>query len=150
MGAGGGGGGSAFRIQSVTDRGPNVVDGNKLFIKSLQKIRPAVRDLHNEATEPQFLHTSCSLIYVLKLFFCLSHFASTTEGSLLGSNLSTQAMFTPIFRRLAAGLQAVPYTHCEKFCQFHQLEFLARRQSVVSLSLSYVTVYTSSHQTRTL
>ena len=98
------------------------------------KIRPY--DLHNEAYLFAFLHTIMhvsqgSKIYILKLFFCLSHFASTTEGLLLEPNFSTQGMFTPIFRRLVAGrLQAVPYTHTvpEKFCQFH----LVSRSSPIS------------------
>ena len=97
------------------------------------KIRPY--DLHNEAYLFAFLHTVMhvsqgSKIYILKLFFCLSHFASTTEGLLLEPNFSTQGMFTPIFRRLVAGLQAVPYTHTvpEKFCQFH----LVSRSSPIS------------------
>ena len=52
MGGGGGGAwGRAFRIQSVTDRGLNVVNDYKLFIQSLENC-PAVPDIHNEATEP--------------------------------------------------------------------------------------------------
>ena len=94
--------GRVFRIQTVTDRVPNVVNGYKLFIKKKMKICPAVPDLHNEAQQSLFAHllhvSQGSQMYILKLFFCLSHVASTTEGSLLGSNFSTQGMFTPIFR----------------------------------------------------
>ena len=64
--------GGAFRIQSVTDRGPNVVNGYKLFIK-VWKIRPAVPVLHNEATEPLCIpharFPKAVRYYILKLFF---------------------------------------------------------------------------------
>ena len=93
----GGGGGGAFRIQSVTDCGPNVVNGYKLFIKSLEN--PSCSSWPPQWSNRAFLHVSQgSQVYILKLFFYLSHFASTTEGSLLGSKFSTQEMFTPIFR----------------------------------------------------
>ena len=90
MGVGWGGGGKAFRIQSVTDRGPNVVNGYKL-----QFLTPTMK---HQSLFAYLMHVSQgSQMHNLKLFFYLSHFASTTEASLLGSNFSTQEMFTPIF-----------------------------------------------------
>ena len=143
----GGVGERAFRIQSVTDRGPNVVNGYKLFIK-VWKIRPAVPVLHNEATEPLcipharfprqsdiFLNSFFPLSF-LSVPFCIDH-RRFTAGIKLFHTGNVHAHLSP---RLVAGLQAVPYTHCVKFCKFHR--FLARRQSVVSLSC--VTVYTST------
>ena len=141
--------GGAFRIQSVTDRGPNVVNGYKLFIK-VWKIRPAVPVLHNEATEPLCIpharFPKAVRYYILKLFFpplsflsvpfCIDH-RRFTAGIKLFHTGNVHAHLSPC---LAAGLRAVPYTHCVEFCKFHR--FLARRQSVVSLSC--VTVYTST------
>ena len=149
-GGGGGGGGRAFRIQSVTDRGPKVVNGYKLFIKSLEN--PSCGSF----SPPQwnnraFLHTSRTFFsrqpdIILKLFFYLFHFASTTEGSLLGSPLfHTGIVHAHLSPRLVAGLQAVPYTHCEKFCQFH---LVSRSSPISSVSVSCHSVHT--HQTRTL
>ena len=99
----GGGGGGACRIQSVTDRGPNVVNGYKLHVH--QKFgRKSVLQFLTSTVKLQSLFAylmhvpQVSQISILKLFFYLSHFASTTEGSLLGSNFSTREMFTPIFR----------------------------------------------------
>ena len=95
--------GAAFRIQSVTDRGPNVVNGYKLHVhqkfgrKSILQFLTSTMKLQSLCA--YLMHVpQGSQISVLKLFFYLSHFASTIEGSLLGSNFSTREMFTPIFR----------------------------------------------------
>ena len=80
---------------------------------------------------------------ILKLFFYLFHFASTTEGSLLGSPLfHTGIVHAHLSPRLVAGLQLSSnslHVHCRKGSASFTW-FLARRQSVVCLSR--VTVYT--------
>ena len=115
------------------------------------KIRPAVPDLHNKATAPFCIpHARFPMqsnIYFKTLFlsvpFCIYH-RRFTAGIKLFHTGNVHAHLSP---RLVAGLQAVPYTHTVKSSASFT-RFLARRQSVVSLSC--VTVYTSTHQTRTL
>ena len=121
----------------------------------VRKICPAVSDLHNEASEPFFfayVPHACfqrqSDIYFKTLFlsvlFCIDYHRRFTAGIKLFHTGNVHAHLSP---RLVAGLQAVPYTHCRKSSASFT-GILARRQSVVSLSC--VTVYTSTHQTRTL
>ena len=100
-GWGGGGGGVQLEYSPSLTVGRTSSTATNCSSK-VWKIRPAVPDLHNEAQQSLFAHllhvSQGNEIYILKFFFYLSHFASTTEGSLLGSNFSTQGLFTPIFR----------------------------------------------------
>ena len=88
------------------------------------KICPTVPDLHSEATESFcILHVHCprqSDVYFKTLFlsvpFCIDH-RRFTAGIKLFHTGNVHAHLSP---RLVAGLQAVPYTQCGKFYQFHQ------------------------------
>ena len=75
------------------------------------------------------MHTSCTFpnavryIYIffktlfLSVPFCIDH-RRFTAGI---KRLRTGNIHAHLSPRLVAGLQAVLYTHCEKFCQFHQV-----------------------------
>ena len=65
-----------------------------------------------------------SKMYILKIFFSLSHFASTTAGIKLFHTGNVHAHLSP---RLVADLHAVSYTHCRKSSASFT-RFLARRQ----------------------
>ena len=91
-----------------------------------------------------------SQMYTLKLFFYLSHFASTTEGSLLGSNFSIQEnVHAHLSPRLAAARPASSSLHTlsEKFCQFHQV---SRSSPVCSVSVLCHSVHIHSSNAHTL
>ena len=88
-------------------------------------------------------------MYILKLFFCLYHVASTTEaGFTAGIKLfHTGNVHAHLSPRLVAGLQAVPYTHCEKFCRFHQV---SRSSPICSVSVLCHSVHIHSSNAHTL
>ena len=90
-----------------------------------------------------------SQMYILKLFFCLYHVASTTEaGFTAGIKLfHTGNVHAHLSPRLVAGLQAVPYTHCEKFCRFHQV---SRSSPICSVSVLCHSVHIHSSNAHTL
>ena len=137
--------GCAFRIQSVTDRVPDVVNGYKLFIKN-RKIRPAVPDLHNEAQQSLFAHllhvSQGNQMYILKLFFCLSHVASTTEGSLRDQTFPHSECSRPSFTTPSSRP-----TSSEKFCQFHQV---SRSSPICSVSVLCHSVHIHSSNAHAL
>ena len=118
------------------------------------KIRPAVPDLHNEATEPvaSLMHVSqCrSQILIFKNFFfyvCpILHRPTQVhcwDRTFPHRECSRPSFATPSGRPTSSSLSKHTVKSSASFTRF-----LARRQSVVSLSC--VTVYTSTHQTRTL
>ena len=117
------------------------------------KIRPAVPDLHNEATAPFCIpharFRGSQICYFKTLFlsvpFCIDH-RRFTAGIKLFYTGNVHAHLSP---RPVAGLQLSSSLHVHRRKGSANFTwFLARRQSVVSLSC--VTVYTSTHQTRTL
>ena len=154
----GGGGGGACIIQSVTDRGPNVVNGYKLFIKTLDlKIRPAFPDLHNDsATEPLCIpharFPKQSDIYFKTLFFlsvpfCIYHrrFTAGIKGfSTLTGNVHARHLS---LRLLSSRPTQFPCTQCKKFCQFHQV---SRSSPICSVSVLCHSVHIHSSNAHTL
>ena len=149
---GGGGGGGAFRIQSVTDRGPNVVNGYKLSIKSLGN--PSCSSWPPQWSNRALLHTSCTFpkavryTYIFKTLFLSVPFCMDHRRFIAGIKLfhtgNVHAYLSP---RLVVGLQAVPYTHCEKFCQFHRV---SRSSPVSSVSVLCHSVHIHSSNAHTL
>ena len=114
------------------------------------KIRPAVPDLHSEAREPFCIpHARLprqSDIYFKTLFlsvpFCIDH-RRFTAGI---KRLRTGNIHAHLSPRLVAGLHAVPYTHCEKFCQFHQV---SRSSPICSVSVLCHSVHIHSSNAHT-
>ena len=95
-------------------------------LSKVWKIRPAVPDLHNEATETFCIPHArvprqSDTIYFKTLFvsvpFCIDHRRFTAGIKLF----HTGNVHAHLSSRLVAGLQAIFYTHFEKFCQFHQV-----------------------------
>ena len=144
---GGGAGRRAFRTQSVTDRGPNVVNGYKLFIKSLEN--PSCSSWPPQWSNRAFY--ACfprqSNIYFKTLFLSvpsgIDHRRFTAGIKLFHTGI-VHAHISP---RLVAGLQAVLYIHCEKFCQFHQV---SRSSPICSVCVLCHSVHTHSSNAHTL
>ena len=130
------GGGGALRIQSVKiDRGPNVVNGYKTVH---QKFGNSVLQFLTSTMKQQSLfaylmHVSQgSQIYILKLFFCLSHFASTTEAC-WDQTFPHRECSRPSFATPSSGPKSSSlHTLSEKFCQFHEV---SRSSPVCSVSV---------------
>ena len=110
MGGGGGGGGRAFSIQSVTDRGPNVVNG---YTKTVhQKFGKSVLQLRTSTMKQQrlfayLMHVSKAIRYIffktlfLSVPFCIDHRRFTAGIKLFRHTGNVHAHLSP---RLVAGL----------------------------------------------
>ena len=116
------------------------------------KIRPAVLDLHNEATEP-FRIPHAPFPRQSNMYFKMDSFSifpilrrppKVHCWDKLFHTGNVQAHLSP---RLVPGLQAVPYTHCEKFCQFH---LVSRSSPVCSVSVLCHSVHIHSSNAHTL
>ena len=116
------------------------------------KIHPAVHFLTSTMKQQSLFayltHVSqSSHIYFKTLFlsvpFCIDH-RRFTAGIKLFHTGNVHAHLSP---RLVAGLQAVPYTHCEKFCQFHQV---SRSSPICSVSVLCHSVHIHSSNAHTL
>ena len=147
---GGGGGGHLEYSPSLTVGRTSSTTTN--CSSKVGKIRPAaVLDLDNEATEPFCIpharFARQSDIYFKTLFlsvpFCIDH-RRFTAGIKLFHTGNVHAHLSP---RLVAGLQAVPYTHCEKFCQFHEV---SRSSPICSVSVLCHSVHIHSSNVHTL
>ena len=113
------------------------------------KIHPAVQFLTSTMKQQNLfaylMHIcQCSQIYnilfktlFLSVSFCIDHRRFTAGIKLFHAHLSP---------RLVAGLQAVPYTHCEKFCQFHQV---SRSSAVCSVYVLCHSVHIHSSDAHT-
>ena len=141
--------GCAFRIQSVIDRVRTSTATNcssKIGKSDLQVLTSTMkRNIYS------LLHVSQgNQMFILKLFFsvCLSHVASTTERvHCWDQTFPHRNVHAHLSPRLVAGLQAVPYTHCEKFCQFHHV---SRSSPVCSTSVLCHSVHIHSSNAHTL
>ena len=80
----------------------------------------------------------------LSVPFCIDHRRFTAAGIKLFHTGNVHAHLSP---RLVAGLQAVPYTHREKFCQFHQV---SSSPPICSVSVLCHSVHIHSSNAHTL
>ena len=151
MGGGGGGGGVYLEYCPSLTMGRTSSTATNCSSK-VWKIRPAVHFLTSTMKQQSFfaylMHVSQgSQTYILKLFlsvpFCIDH-ARFTAGIKLFHAGNVHAHLSP---RLVAGLQAVPYTHCEKFCRFHQV---SRSSPICSVSVLCHSVHIHSSNAHTL
>ena len=120
------------------------------------KIRPAVPDLHNEATEPFCIPHARSPrqsdIYFKTLFlsvpFCIYHrlFTAGIKGfSTLTGNVHARHL-SP--RLVSSRPTQFPCTHrCKKFCQFH---LVSRSSPICSVSVLCHSVHSHSSNAHTL
>ena len=124
---GGGGGGAciynADRHWPWAERRQRLQTVHQKFGKSVLQFLTST--MKQQSLFAYLMHVSQgSKMYILKIFFSLSHFASTTAGIKLFHTGNVHAHLSP---RLVADLHAVPYTHCRKSSASFT-RFLARRQ----------------------